>query len=44
MLADEPATSCYLPQYRAFLRWRSAETEAGLRAAADTVVADPATV
>lgn len=21
VLADEPATSCYLPQHRAFLRW-----------------------
>ncbi|MGA4867280.1 Imm21 family immunity protein [Streptomyces lavendulocolor] len=44
VLADEPATSCYLPQCRAFLRWRAAESEAGLRAAADTVLADPATV
>ncbi|MEU7075804.1 Imm21 family immunity protein [Streptomyces narbonensis] len=44
VLADEPATSCYLPQHRAFLRWLGAETEAGLSAAADTVLADPATV
>lgn len=44
VLADEPTTSCYLPQYRAFLRWRAANSEAGLRAAADTVLADPATV
>ncbi|MFF1526444.1 Imm21 family immunity protein [Streptomyces sp. NPDC058284] len=44
VLADEPATSCYLPQHRAFLRWRAADSEAGLRAAADTVLADPATV
>lgn len=44
VLADEPATSCYLPQHRVFLRWRAAETEAGLRAAADTVLVDPATV
>ncbi|MEU1119885.1 MULTISPECIES: Imm21 family immunity protein [unclassified Streptomyces] len=44
VLADEPATSCYLPQHRAFLRWLSADSEAGLRAAADTVLADPATV
>ncbi|MEU9652768.1 Imm21 family immunity protein [Streptomyces sp. NPDC048110] len=44
VLADEPATSCYLPQCRAFLRWRAAGSEAGLRAAADTVLADPATV
>ncbi|GAA1546558.1 immunity 21 family protein [Streptomyces albidochromogenes] len=44
VLADEPATSCYLPQHRAFLQWLAAESEAGLRAAADTVLADPATV
>ncbi|MER5966927.1 Imm21 family immunity protein [Streptomyces sp. NPDC002057] len=44
VLADEPATSCYLPQHRAFLRWLAAETEAGLIAAADAVLADPATV
>ncbi|MFE3159319.1 Imm21 family immunity protein [Streptomyces sp. NPDC059221] len=44
VLADEPATSCYLPQQRAFLRWLAAESEAGLRAAADAVLADPATV
>ncbi|MFE2584665.1 Imm21 family immunity protein [Streptomyces sp. NPDC059378] len=44
VLADEPATSCYLPQHRAFLRWLAAETEAGLCAAADAVLADPATV
>ncbi|MER5880659.1 Imm21 family immunity protein [Streptomyces sp. NPDC001910] len=43
VLADDPATSCYLPQHRVFLRWRAAETEAGLRAAADTVLVDPAT-
>ncbi|MFF3634072.1 Imm21 family immunity protein [Streptomyces sp. NPDC002250] len=44
VLADEPATSCYLPQHRAFLRWLAAETEAGLSAAANTVLADTATV
>ncbi|WP_405861963.1 immunity 21 family protein [Streptomyces sp. NBC_00090] len=44
VLADEPATSCYLPQHRAFLRWLAAETEAGLSAAADAVLTDPATV
>ncbi|MCU8589118.1 immunity 21 family protein [Streptomyces sp. A13(2022)] len=43
VLADEPASSCYLPQHRAFLRWRTADTEAELRAAADAVLADPAT-
>lgn len=44
VLADEPATSCYLPECRAFLRWLAADSEAGLRAAADTVLADPATL
>ncbi|MFF5715244.1 Imm21 family immunity protein [Streptomyces sp. NPDC012756] len=44
VLADEPATSCYLPQHRAFLRWLAADSEAGLRAAADTALADPATL
>ncbi|MEU2120179.1 Imm21 family immunity protein [Streptomyces sp. NPDC016459] len=44
VLADEPATSCYLPEHRAFLRWLAADSEAGLRAAADTALADPATV
>lgn len=44
VLADEPATSCYLPQHRAFLRWLAADSEAGLRAAAETALADPATV
>ncbi|THA76096.1 hypothetical protein E6R60_15290 [Streptomyces sp. A0642] len=44
VLADEPATSCYLPEHRAFLRWLAADSEAGLRAAADVALADPATV
>ncbi|MEW2132419.1 Imm21 family immunity protein [Streptomyces sp. NPDC005435] len=43
VLADEPATSCYLPEHRAFLRWLAADSEAGLRAAAETVLAVPAT-
>lgn len=44
VLADEPATSCYLPERRAFLRWLAADSVAGLGAAAGTVLADPATV
>ncbi|WP_440581101.1 Imm21 family immunity protein [Streptomyces sp. PT19] len=44
VLADEPATSCYLPERRAFLRWLAADSEAGLRAAADAVLVVPATV
>lgn len=43
VLADEPATSCYLPEHRAFLRWLAAYSEAELRAGADAVLADPAT-
>lgn len=43
VLADEPATSCYLPGRRAFLRWLAADSEVGLRAAAEAVLADPAT-
>ncbi len=44
VLADEPATTCYLPEHRAFLRWLAADSEAGLTAAAEAVLADPATV
>ncbi|KUN25533.1 hypothetical protein AQJ23_16365 [Streptomyces antibioticus] len=43
VLADEPATSCYLPDRRAFLRWLAADSEAGLKAAAEAVLEDPAT-
>ncbi|MFE1949258.1 Imm21 family immunity protein [Streptomyces sp. NPDC059524] len=43
VLADEPSTSCYLPEHRAFLRWLAAGSEAGLMAAAEVVLADPAT-
>ncbi|MFD6275118.1 Imm21 family immunity protein [Streptomyces sp. NPDC060209] len=43
VLADEPATSCYLPEHRAFLRWLAADSEAELRAAAGAVLADPVT-
>ncbi|MFE4412631.1 Imm21 family immunity protein [Streptomyces sp. NPDC093064] len=43
VLADEPATSCYLPEYRTFLRWLAAGSETGLKAAAEAVLADPTT-
>ena len=43
VLADEPATSCYLPERRVFLRWLAADSETGLKAAAEAVLADPAT-
>ncbi|MGW4789048.1 Imm21 family immunity protein [Streptomyces sp. NPDC004230] len=44
VLADQPATSCYLPERRAFLRWLAADSETGLRTAADAVLADSAAV
>ncbi|MEV0493639.1 MULTISPECIES: Imm21 family immunity protein [Streptomyces] len=43
VLADEPATSCFLPEHRAFLRWLAADSEAELKAAARAVLADAAT-
>lgn len=43
VLADEPATSCYLPEHRAFLRWLAADSEDRLKTAAEAVLADPAT-
>ncbi|MFJ5221188.1 Imm21 family immunity protein [Streptomyces sp. NPDC088354] len=43
VLADEPATSCYLPEQRAFLRWLAADSAAKLKAAAETVLRDPDT-
>ncbi|MFD3452536.1 Imm21 family immunity protein [Streptomyces sp. NPDC058691] len=42
VLGDEPATTCYLPAHRAFLRWLGAGSEAGLIDAAEAVLADPA--
>lgn len=43
VLADEPASSCYLPEHRAFVRWLAASSETDLIAAAQRVLADPAT-
>lgn len=43
VLADESATSCFLPEHRAFLRWLAADSEDELTAAARAVLADPAT-
>ncbi|MCE7001784.1 immunity 21 family protein [Kibdelosporangium philippinense] len=43
VLADDPATTCYLPEYHAFLRWLAADSEADLVAAAEAALADPAT-
>jgi hypothetical protein len=43
VLADEPATTCYLPEHQAFVRWLGADSEADLIAAAKTVLTDPTT-
>lgn len=43
VLGDEPATTCYMPEHHAFLRWLAADSETGLKAAAEAVLADPAT-
>ncbi|MCX4586308.1 Imm21 family immunity protein [Streptomyces sp. NBC_01481] len=37
------ATSCYLREHRAFLHWLAADSAAGLKAAAEAVLTDPAT-
>lgn len=43
VLADEPATTCFLPEKLMFVRWRAADSEAELLAAAKELVADPGT-
>lgn len=43
VLADEPAASCYLPEYRAFLLWLAAGSEGELLAGAQRILTDPAT-
>ncbi|MFD4904203.1 Imm21 family immunity protein [Kitasatospora purpeofusca] len=43
VLGDEPATTCYLPEQRAFVRWLAADSDAELLAAAETALNDPAT-
>ncbi|WP_328415176.1 immunity 21 family protein [Micromonospora sp. NBC_00389] len=42
VLADEPATTCYLPEHRAFVRWLGADSAAALIEAAMVVLRDPA--
>ncbi|WP_079026085.1 Imm21 family immunity protein [Streptomyces yangpuensis] len=42
-MADEPAATCYLPEHRVFLRRLAADSEAGVQAAAEAVLADPGT-
>ncbi|MGW1539197.1 Imm21 family immunity protein [Streptomyces sp. NPDC002309] len=44
VLGDEPATTCYLPEQRAFVRWLGANSEAELVAAAGAVLSDEATL
>ncbi|MER5226408.1 Imm21 family immunity protein [Streptomyces flaveus] len=41
VLADEPATSRYLPEQQVFVRWLAADSEGELLAAAQAVLADP---
>jgi hypothetical protein len=43
VLADEPASTCYLPEHQAFVRWLGANCETDLIAAAEAVLADPTT-
>ncbi|WP_086830229.1 Imm21 family immunity protein [Streptomyces sp. NRRL B-24572] len=43
VLADEPATTCFLPEKRLFVRWLAADQEAELFAGAEAVLADPTT-
>ncbi|MCX4820618.1 immunity 21 family protein [Streptomyces sp. NBC_01142] len=43
VLADEPARSCYLPEFQTFVRWPAADSESELLAEAEAVLVDPAT-
>lgn len=43
VLGDEPATTCYLPEQRIFLRWLAADSATDLLAAAGAALRDPAT-
>ncbi|MFJ5719432.1 immunity 21 family protein [Streptomyces sp. NPDC093149] len=43
VLGDKPATTCYMSEHHTFLRWLAADSETGLKAAAEAVLADPAT-
>ncbi|MFF4234145.1 Imm21 family immunity protein [Streptomyces sp. NPDC001820] len=42
VLADEPATTCYLSEQNVFLRWLAADSDAELLEAAKAVLDDPA--
>ncbi len=43
VLADEPATTCYLSEHNVFVRWLAADSDADLVEAARAVLNDPAT-
>ncbi|MFE2750126.1 Imm21 family immunity protein [Streptomyces scopuliridis] len=43
VLADEPASSFYLAEHQAFVRWLGANSDADLITAAQVVLADPTT-
>ncbi|MFF0018434.1 Imm21 family immunity protein [Streptomyces sp. NPDC005374] len=43
VLADQPATTCYLPEHQVFVRWLGANSDADLIAAARAVLTDPTT-
>ncbi|MFE7525444.1 Imm21 family immunity protein [Kitasatospora sp. NPDC057542] len=43
VLGDEPATTCYLSEPRAFMRWLAADSDAELLAATEAALNDPAT-
>ncbi|MEV8395185.1 MULTISPECIES: Imm21 family immunity protein [unclassified Streptomyces] len=43
VLADEPATTCYLSEQNVFVRWLAADSDAELLEAAKAVLDDPAT-
>ncbi|WP_436846385.1 Imm21 family immunity protein [Streptomyces griseorubiginosus] len=40
-MSRPPPATCYLPEHRAFLRWLAADSDAELKAAAETVLRDP---
>ncbi|MGW5576365.1 Imm21 family immunity protein [Micromonospora chokoriensis] len=42
VLADEPARTCYLPEWRTFVRWLAADSEAELINVAKSILDDPA--
>lgn len=42
VLSDEPARTCYLPEYQTFVRWLAADGDAALITAAKDLLNDPA--